>query len=186
MWNLEKLIIGSFAFFAESGKTIDLNVVDKDYFPDTDPAENWEAGSMGCVMESELTTEKETDTDYCPSPNGGYIKNDDEVVVADIIKFKTREHMEPYWRLALGLNNEIEDGTAQTPFAKKRRKINGWMKFQLRGDDGSDRVVMNVWGRLELDENPKYSKDPTKPGLKFTIEYSSIATLEPDGIQAAI
>lgn len=179
-YNLEKLVIGGFLFFVESGKTIDAITVDKDTYPDVDPITNW--NSLGCISEVNFEPETETDTDYCPDPAGGYTKEDDERVVRDLIKFVTREHSEPFWRLLLGLNNEIVNGTAQTPLANNQRYIEGWLKVQGRADDGSDRIVMNIWGRLSLDANPKWSKDPTKPALKFQKLYSSIATVEPADI----
>ena len=179
-YNLQKLILGGFLFFVEKGETIDNITVDPETYPDTDPAENW--NSLGCVSEVNFNKETETDTDYCPSPAGGYNKEDDEVVVSDNIEFITRAHSEPYWRMLLGLNNKIVDGTAQTPFANKRRYIEGWLKIQGRAQDGADRVVMNIYGRLTINDNPKWSKDATKPALKFQKLYSSIATVEPNGI----
>lgn len=179
---LEKLTIGGFLYFVESGKTIDGIEVSDAAYPDVDPIENW--NSLGCIQEVNFEPETETDTDYCPSPAGGYEKQDDERVVKDLIKFVTREHSEPFWRLLLGLSAEIADSVAQTPFNNGRRYIEGWLKVQGRGDNGVDRIVMNVWGRLSIDANPKWSKDPTKPALKFQKQYSSIATVEPDSIVA--
>ena len=179
-YKLEKLIIGGFLFFAEKGETIDAITVDADAYPDTDPIENW--NPLGCVSEVNFNKDTETDTDYCPSPSGGYDKNEEEVVVADYIEFITRAHFEPYWRMLLGVRDKIVNGTAQTPFAEKSRIIEGWLKIQGRAQDGSDRVVMNVYGQLSINDNPKWSKDSTKPALKFKRLYSSIATVEPNGI----
>ena len=177
---LEKLRIGNFGYFVEEGTVIDGVTVSKNAFPDVDPADNWP--SLGCIQETDFETEKESDTDYCPSPSGGYDKMEDEHVVRDLIKFKTRELGEPFWRMSLGLKNKIANGTAQIPFASKNRWIYGWFKSQGRGDDGVDRVVMNVWGRLMIDENPKWSKDPTKPAYVLEVQYSPIATVEPNAI----
>ncbi len=177
---LEKIIIGAFGFLAEDGATIDENTVSIDAYPDVDPVENWE--SIGCITEVTFETEKETDTDYCPDPNGGYAKVDTERVVRDIIKFKTKQAGEPFWRMQFGLKDKIVNATAQTPFASKDRSIKFWFKCQGRAEDGADRVVMNVFGELSIDETPKWSKDPTKPGYKFEVINSSIATVEPDGI----
>lgn len=179
---LEKSIIGNFVSFAESGLTIDAVVVSVAAFPDDDPTTNWE--SLGCITETDFETEKETDTEYCPSPNGGYDKIEEEQTVRDVIKMKCRDTSEPFWRMLLGLNAKIVDVTAQVPFANKLRYIEGWLKVQGVGLDGSDRVAMKVWGRLKIDENPKWSKDPTKPGYMFEVLYSAIATVEPDNIIA--
>lgn len=166
--------------FVEAGKTIDGVVVGSDAYPDVDPVENW--SSLGCISETNFNTETETDTDYCPSPSGGYDKDDDETVVGDILNFATREHSEPVWRMLLGLKDEIANGVSQTPMAETRRFVEGWIKVQGRGSDGSDRVVMNLYGRLYLDGSPKWSKDPTKPALKFVKRYSAISTVTPQGI----
>jgi hypothetical protein len=179
---LEKLIIGNFAYFVEGGTTVDATEVSITAYPDVDPITNWE--SLGCITETEFETEKETDTDYCPSPTGGYSKIEEEQTVRDLIKMKCRDTSEPFWRMLLGLNSKIVDETAQTPFINKRRYVEGWLKVQGRGLDGADRVVMNVWGRLKIDETPKWSKDPTKPGYVFEVIFSEIATVEPDGIIA--
>lgn len=179
---LEKTTIGGFLYFVESGKTIDATVVSAAAYPDVDPITNWD--SLGCIQEVNFEAEKETDTDYCPSASGGYDKVDDERVVRDLLKFVTREQSEPVWRMMLGLNAQIVNGTAQTPFANGKRYIEGWLKVQGRADDGTDRIVMNIWGRLSLDANPKWSKDPTKPALTFQKLYSAIATVEPTSIVA--
>lgn len=177
---LEKLIIGNFAFFVEGGSEIDGVSVSKSAFPDVEPAENWH--SMGCVSETTFETEKESDEDYCPSPMGGYQKIKTESVVRDTIKFKVRQTSELFWRLSLGLKEKIVNSTPQAPFSATHRYIEGWLKIQGRGDDGKDRVVMNVWGRLYMDENPKWSKDPTKPSYAFDVLYSPAASVEPADI----
>lgn len=177
---LEKLTIGNFLSFVEAGETIDGVTVSAAAFPDNDPPENWP--SLGAISETDFEAEVETDTDYIASLSGGYIKEDDERVLSDYIKFKSRDMSELVWRLQLGLRDKITNGTAQTPFASKVRFIDGWLRVQAKAQDGLDRVVMNVWGRLRLDENPKYSKDPTKPGLKFQVLYSSIAEVTPENI----
>jgi hypothetical protein len=179
---LEQTTIGGFLSFAESGKTIDAIVVSAAAFPDDDPAENWD--SLGCITEVNFEAEKETDTNYCPSPTGGYDKIDTERVIKDLLKFITIEQSEPYWRLMLGLGAEIVDGVAQMPFASTKRYIEGWLKVTAKGDDGVDRIDMRVWGRLSLDANPKWSKDPTKPALNFQVLYSAIATVTPTSIVA--
>lgn len=179
---LEKLVIGGFLSFVESGKTVDTVTVSKDAFPDDDPAENWD--SLGCISEVNMEVETETDTDYCPSVTGGYDKIDDERAVRDVIKFQTKDLSEPFWRLQFGLTAEIAEGVAQMPFAQANRHIEGWLKVQAVADvdNGGDRIVAKIWGRLSIDSNPKWSKDATKPAMKFQALYSPIATLTPTSI----
>ena len=178
----EKLILGTFISFAETGTTIDSTTVGPAAFPDDEPTTNW--ASIGCVLESDWETEKETDTDYCPNAAGGYSKTEDEQTVRDIIKFKVRESSELFMRMMLGFPAIIVDDAAQVPFTETRRFIEGWIKVQGVGEDGDDRVVMKVYGKLKLDENPKWSKDPTKPGYKFEVAANAIATAIPSNIIA--
>ena len=179
-YNLEKLIIGGFLSFAEGGTTIDSLTIDSSAYPDNDPVENW--SPLGCISEVNFETETETDTDYCPSPTGGYDKNDDEVISKDLIKFVTKDHSEPFWRLLMGTPAAIVDDATQVPFSEPRRYVEGWLKIQGVGDDGNDRIMLHVWGRLSIDSNPKWSKDATKPALKFQKFFSSASTILPTGI----
>lgn len=183
MYLLKKELIGAFMGFVPTGSIVDGITVGIDAYPDVDPAENW--NDLGCIQEVNFETETEPDTDYCPSPSGGYDKDDDENVVADTLNFISRDHSEPIWRMLMGLKNPAVNGVAQAPFAESRRYIEGWLKVQGRGTDGTDRIVMNVYGRLSLDGTPKWSKDPTKPALKFKVRTSPIATVTPQGISAA-
>ena len=179
---LEKLIIGSTISFAEAGTTIDGILVTADAFPDDDPVENW--ASLGCVSETNIEPETETDTDYCANALGIYEKIDDERVVAVIIKFQVRDHSEQFWRMILGVPVAIADGVVQIPFSTARRYIDGWVKIDAFGDDGVKRINMLVWGRLTVDAAPKWSKDATKPALKFQKFYSAISTVTPTAIIA--
>ncbi|MGJ8674065.1 hypothetical protein [Rubritalea sp.] len=180
MSKLEKIIVGSIITFAPAGETIDLVEVSEAAFPDDDPAENWL--SLGEVSESSHETEKESDFDWVYK-NGHWRKIPDERVVSDIQKFKSRDASEIFWRMALGLKDEIVDATAQTPNEQTRRWIEGWLKTELQME-GQQRVVQTVYGRLMIDEDPKWSKDPTKPGYSFVDLYSAIATVTPDNIVA--
>ncbi len=179
-YSLQKLTIGAFLFFVESGKQIDGTTVGASAYPDVEPPENW--NSLGCISEFNSEAVTETETEYYPNPAGGYNKIEDTFVVQDVLKFVTRQHCEPFWRMLLGFKEEIANGIGQTPFAEKRRHIEGWLKVQGRGPDGADRIVMNVWGRLRIDSNPKWSKAAAKPALRFEVLYSPIATAEPAGI----
>lgn len=181
----EKLILGTFASFAEEGEEYGdpANTVGKATYPNADTyPDAWH--SLGCILESSPEVETETNEDYCPDPAGRYRKETDETVVRDILKLSLKTHSEPIHRLVLGKQGKIVDGQAFTPFAARDRSVTGWLLFQLRGDDGNDRAVMALYGKMRLDAAPKWSKDPTKPAVKFEIITSTIQTAMPGGITA--
>jgi hypothetical protein len=185
MYNLQKLILGAFASFVEDGTSVGdpPNTVGADFFPSADDySEAW--NSLGCVSQSSLEPKVETDIVSCPSPAGGYIEEETENVVADVIKLSLRDHSEPIFRMIWGLTAPVEDGTPVAPFANKDRFVKGWLNFTLRGQDGQDRIVAALYGKLRMDANPTWSKDPTKPAVKFQVLYSPIAAIVPDQVEA--
>jgi hypothetical protein len=178
---LEKLILGAFASFAAEGTTYGtspVNTVGIGLYPnaDTFPA-SWK--SLGCVLDSSAETVTETYEDDCPQAAGGYGRTTEEVVLQDIIKLSLREHSELIHRMVWGADAAIVNDAAFTPFKKKDRFVQGWLHFQLRGQDGTDRIVAALWGKLRLDAAPKWAKDPTKPAVKFEIITSTIQAVEP-------
>jgi hypothetical protein len=186
MYQLEKLILGTFAHFVEDGTSYGspANTSGIALYPnaDTYPAA-W--NSMGCVLDSTAEVVEESYEDDCPNPSGGYSRETDMQVMQDILKLSLRAHSEPIHRLVWGAAAPIVNATAFTPFAKKDRFVKGWMHFQLRGQDGEDRVVAAIYGKLRLDAAPKWAKDPTKPAVKFEIVTSTIQTVLPGVINPA-
>ncbi len=180
MYNLKREIIGTFLFFAEQGSVVDGITVDVNAFPDVDPESNW--NSLGCVSEFNVETDDEGEDEYCPAPTGGYIKETIPNIVADYLDFQVRDHSEPIWRMMMGLTAEAVDGVEQVPFSDTQREIFGWLKVQGRGRDGRDRIVMNVYGKITLNSSLQWSRNVTRPELRFQVLSSPIATLTPDGI----
>lgn len=184
-FRLEKLIIGNFASFVEAGTVVgeEENLVGPDFYPE-DTEDLGVYGSLGCVLEAEPEVTEEDDPDYCPSLAGGYDLEEDPTVVKDVIKMSLKCHSEPIWRLIWGFKNKIVNGTPQTPFGSKKRYVEGWLIFEQRAGDGVTKMNAAIYGRLRLDAAPKWSKDPTKPAVRFEKRYSSIATGEPGAIAA--
>ena len=96
-----------------------------------------------------------------------------------MLKFQVREHNEIFWRQIFGMRAPAQQNVSQVPYEQTRRWVEGWLKIQARGQDGVDRIVMDVWGRLNIDENPKWSKDVTRPSLKFQVIPSPVALITP-------
>lgn len=183
---LEKLILGTFAAFVETGTTFGtspVNTVSAALFPDTTThAAVW--SSLGDVLDSSLDPKTEDYSDTVPDPAGGYRTVSDPVVLQDNIKLSLLSHSEPIHRMVWGVNGEIVDGTPVTPFAAKRRHVEGWLNFTLRGQDGADRVVAALYGRMRIDGAPKWAKDPTKPAIVFEVMRSTVASIVPDNVTA--
>ena len=99
-YSLQKLIIGGFLYFVETGKVIDGVTVSKAAYPDVSPTTNW--NDLGCIQEFNPEAKKENYPDMCPSASGGYDEVDDERVVQDFLKFVTRDHSEPFWAHVAG------------------------------------------------------------------------------------
>jgi len=188
MYKLEKLIIGTFASFTEAGAEVGeapdpVNIVGPLFMP-TFPGELY--SSLGCILDATPETEVETDTDYCPNASGGYTKTDDQNVVKDMLKLSLRAHSEPIHRLIWGADAVLVDGTPTTPFVTTDRFVEGWLQFQGVGQDGDDRFVASLYGRIRLDAAPQWAKDPTKPAIRFEIIKTSLNAYEPDNINPPI
>lgn len=183
---LEKLILGTFASFVESGTTYGtspVNTVGIGLYPSTTTyAASW--SSLGDVLDSAPEKKEENYTDMVPSIYGGYALQDDTYVTQDKLKLSLKSHSEPIHRMVWGLASKITDATAVTPFANPARFVEGWINFQLRGQDGADRIVAALYGRMRIDGAPKWAKDPTKPAIIFEIIRSSIQTIVPNHVTA--
>lgn len=181
---LEKLILGTFAAFVEAGTTFGtspVNTVSSELYPDTTThAAVW--SSLGDVLDSAPDTKTEDYADTIPDPAGGYRTQADVVVLQDNLKLSLLAHSEPIHRMVWGLDAKIVDGTPVTPFSAKRRFVEGWINFTLRGQDGADRVVAAIYGRMRVDGAPKWAKDPTKPAITFEVLRSTVASIVPDNI----
>ena len=179
-FKLQRLIMSGFVGFAESGKTIDGVTVSDLARPDTTPADNF--GTLGCIEQVSFDQDVETEDDYCPLASGnGYIKETFNNVVADYMDFTLKNHSEHVFRLLFGAPAEIVDGTAFKPFDVQTREIFGWINFQARGG-GNTLLDGFIWGKLTLQDYPGFSKDATKPVLRFQVLESTLNQLTPASI----
>lgn len=180
--HLETSIIGLFASFAREGESIDAITVGADAFPDTDPTTNW--SDFGCVSEGRNEPNVAEYPIMCPKPSGGYEEKIETQTLRDSYILTFNKTNPFYWELTEGYNAAITDTTAQTPGQKADRFIQGWLKLQKRSQDGQDRIIKNIWGKLRLSEQFVATADPTRPVFRFDQEYSAIATSLPDHITA--
>ena len=178
---LEELIIGGFVNFVEEGTDIGGTLVSPTFKPASTDA-SWHG--LGCVTEFRPSTETQEFTVNCPKPTGGYQRRRTTITIADILNFDTAETSEEFWRLLTGVADPIADGVAQIPFAKSERKISGWLQFQARGDDGQDRVVMDVYVDLTLADGTVFNENPVRPVFAAETQDSALSTILPDSIVA--
>lgn len=173
---LQEILLGGFAYFVESGVTVDAQTVSATVKPDSDPLANWTAGSLGTILEFEFGDEK-TDAAYmAPQPAGGYAKINKSFVTQDFLTLKAREMNELVWRLQMGFASKITEGTAQTPAAEMDRKIQGWLRLQGRQIGGLDRFLMDWWCEVRLEGKSKFDDKVASPTLRFTLIRSVAGT----------
>ena len=167
---LTEILMGAFAYFIESGTTVDGGIVSRTVKPDTDPAANWTAYSIGDVLNFKFGEEK-IDLSYSkPLASGGFGKVNKSMVVQDHVILKTRQMGELVHRLQMGLAAAIATGTAQTPGIAMDRKVEGWLRIQGRQLTGTDRFVMDWWCEVRLEESAEFADKVVEPVLRFTQE----------------
>lgn len=166
--SLTELVIGGFAYFVESGKTVDSQTVSSTVKPDTDPATNWTDSTLGTILNFKLGTESIDASYLAPLASGGYGKINRKLVTQDFITLKTREMGELVHRLQMGLTAEIAKGTAQTPGLATERKVLGWLRIQGRQLDGTDRFIVDGWCEATLEETGEFNDKVVEPVLRFT------------------
>ncbi len=166
--NLERFL-GGFAYFVESGITVDAQTISPLIKPDMVPATNWNTRSLGTILEIKHGT-KDKDNSYSrPSAAGGWEEVPRKFVIADHLDMKTREMGEQLLRLECGLTGAITEGTAQTPYAKTDRRIEGWLRLQARQDTGQDLLIMDVWASMELTEGLAAAGKVSEPKMRFSV-----------------
>jgi hypothetical protein len=165
---LAEILIGAFAFFIENGTSVDSQTVSSTVKPDTDPATNWTAYSIGDVINCKFS-EESVDLPYLkPLTSGGYAKINKKMVVQDFVTMKTRQMGEMIARMQHGLASAIATGTAQTPGISLDRKVEGWLRIQGRQLGGGDRFILDWWCEARIEETGEFNEKVVEPVLRFT------------------
>ena len=176
---LQELIIGTFGHFVEAGTLVGGNPVSKTFKPGSgDPA--WE--EVGCITQFRPTTESQDFNVSCPRRSGGYATRKKTITTADLLAFDVDKVSPNFWRLLLGFLSPIVNGTAQIPFAETDRMIEGWVQFQYRGDEGADRIVMEVYVELRLVDGTVFDENPVRPVFEAYVLQSDLNTAAPAGV----
>lgn len=167
--SLTTILLGGFAYFVESGTTVDLQVVSSTVKPDVDPPTNWTDRALGDILNFKFGNEK-TDASFLkPMASGGYAKINQTFVTQDFLTLKTRQMGELVERLNHGLTAAITTGTAQTPGLALDRKVEGWLRLQGRKLTGDDRFILDWWCEVRVEETGEFNEKVTEPVLRFTL-----------------
>ena len=166
---LRERLIGGFAYFAESGVTIDSQVVSATIKPDTSPATNWTDGSLGTLLNFAFEREEQDSSFMAPQTQGGpYKKVNRKFVTQRSVMIETREMGDLVFRLEHGLT-AIATGTAQTPGNVYDPKIEGWLRLQGRDLPGTDAFLLDWWCEVRLESKHKFDEKVPTPSLRFTL-----------------
>lgn len=169
---------GAFAYFIPFGETVDSATVSATSWPDNDPTTNWTDYEFGCIENVRPMREADVEPLLCPSPDGGYVEEEEQRSKRDGWMMQTNKYNELITQLEYGLESQPEAGTPQTPWAKKDRYIDGVLLIQARGLDGSDYHVEQWHARLRLAEVPEWSNATSKPVVSFQALQNDLNTFE--------
>lgn len=166
--NLERFL-GGFAYFVESGITVDGQVISATIKPDVDPLANWSSRSLGSILALKHEVKTKDNSYQKPSASGGWEEVPRKFVIQDFLDLESREMGEQLLRLEFGLNAIIAEGTAQTPFADTDRRIEGWLRLQARQENGQDLAILDFWSTMELVSGIVADGKVTQPKFRFTV-----------------
>lgn len=167
--SLQEIFIGGFAYFLESGVTVDSQTVSATVKPDASPTTNWTDATLGTVLDFKYGNKSIESNFLRPLPSGGREEVNRSFVTQDFVTIKTREMGELVHRLQMGVTAIIAEGTAQTPGLQLDRKIEGWLRLQGRALSGFDRFIHDWWCEVRLEGDNVFDEKVVTPSLKFTL-----------------
>jgi len=158
---LERLLVGAFAYFAEDSETID-----EDTPPDI--SVNYEAvPSLGCIEQVSTESESEETEFLCPRASGGYEKTVEQSVTRDFIDMQVQNYNELVHRLQWGLEAAVVESTPVSPFAKRDRKVRGWLVCNAVKQDGEPLLNLLLRVEVRLNVTPPWENSYGKPTFRF-------------------
>lgn len=170
--SLRDILLGGFAFFVESGTTVDLQIVSATVKPDMVPPDNWTDATLGNILDFKYGVDEEDHPILRVLPNGSRVKMPRKIVVSDYIDITSQEMSELVLRLQHGVTTKIMEGTAQTPGALNDRYIDGWLRLQGRAMGNFDVFIQDWWCQVRLVEGTKADGKFSEPKLRF-IQYKA-------------
>lgn len=165
--NSKRLFAGMITYFAKEADGVSDLV--------TKPAaENAAWKEMACVSVCKHNPVNFEQPYSCPDPARGWIDRKNVYTLADMFDLTTEEISDLHHQLSMGLAEEIEAGTAQTPFAQADRVLRGWVKFQKRENIGTDRDRTDIFCEIRLKEDPATEKKVQVPVLELFVLHSTL------------
>lgn len=164
-----RLFAGAIIYFAE----YDSGVSDASTKPTSGHAAWLEVGAVQ-TLEHQPKVQEEP---YSEVTSNGWRDYKDQYVTADVYELKTREVSELFHRLDLGTAAEIAAGTEQVAFSQSDRKVIGWVKFQLRQQDGTDRTIQDMYCEVRIKKAPMTEKKVPEPVLELWVLNSALTSM---------
>lgn len=173
LFRARKELLSGFLFFVEAGETVDTQVISATIKPDNSPTTNWTDRPDQTKIEIEHTYIVEED--MVPSAQGGFVSQETRYRTGSKISFTDRNISEQWERMSYGLKTKIAATTAQLPFAAQDNAIFGWLKIQQLNQEGTTRIICDVWGKLILSGNSTVADvNTTKPQFVFQVRESAL------------
>jgi hypothetical protein len=129
------------------------------------------AGVNSAVEKPQKTTEI-----YDEIGPDGWETGKDEYTTADVFELQTRYTTALYEQLRYGLAGPIVQGTPQTPYVLKDRKLRGWVNFQER-NGGQDRAVTSLWCEIRAMDPPASEKKTQEPKFELWVKRDTLASI---------
>lgn len=174
----ERLLLGAFAYFLESGTTVDSTIVAAETVvspaagkPDASPTTNWTA--LGDVESAKFSVVEAEEKYLVPSAAGGYDERVEKRAIADLLELKLQQSNAFVARLMAGAA-AITLGTAQAAHAVRDRYVEGWLRIQARKQNGTDHFLLDWWCQMRLKDIPEISEKTQRPVLEFRKLYSTL------------
>jgi len=172
-----RLLVGAFAYFAEDGAVIGGDTIAEATPPDVSAGYE-DVPSLGCIEQVQPDVESEENEFLCPRTGGGYEKTTEVQSIADFLDMQCQHYTEIVHRLQFGTAAKIVAGTPTTPFAKRDRKIDGWLAVKGVKQTGSTLVELLLRVRVRLNDAPPWENSYGKPTLRFQILENSLNAIE--------
>jgi hypothetical protein len=162
------LQVSPFAFFLESGITVDGSAVSHLNKPDAVPLGNWTDGGLGNILEFKFAPKISEVSRMTPTASGVWEDQPIRRVMSHAIVLKTRMMGEYVRRLEHAVAAKIVRGVAQAHGTVSDPAIYGWLRAQLIRESTGTLEVFDWWSKMTLDSANTFNEQTPTPSLRFT------------------
>jgi hypothetical protein len=147
-------VVGCFAYFLRAGDTVDSVTVAAEAKPDFDPTSNWPG--LGVVKGLQPYKDEVKHERMVPLSSGGHRRQVQTQTVEEGAEIEFAGISDIALELMFGLAKLTgSTGAAQIPGNVRDRKVQGWLVFQAREDDGTDLAVGHIYVECRMATLPK-------------------------------